>query len=145
ARRETGIMSDHRALVRPPANPEADPGEPRAVRGVGRLVRRFFRFLGILLAIAMFGFLTSQHLLPPFLPSPGGVAQAAGPSLPTSDGDKKLAVCFGYADLEDGVISLNPSQPGRVAEVLVQENDEVAAGAPLLRLDDREARLRVEE
>lgn len=54
-------------------------------------------------------------------------------------------VCYGYVDLEQGCTSLNPSQPGRVERILVRENDSVAAGAPLLSLDDQAARLTVEE
>lgn len=59
--------------------------------------------------------------------------------------DAAGVVCFGHVDLEHGVTSLFPTQPGRVVEVLAQENDEVAAGAPLVRFDDRAARLRVTE
>jgi multidrug resistance efflux pump len=65
-----------------------------------------------------------------------GAAPVAGP---------QGLVCFGYVDVENGVTSLYPLQPGRVAEVPVRENDAVAAGAILLRLDDRQARLRVHE
>jgi multidrug resistance efflux pump len=54
-------------------------------------------------------------------------------------------VCFGHVDLEYGVTGLAPTLPGRVAELLVRENDEVAAGTVLLRLEDRAARLRVAE
>jgi multidrug resistance efflux pump len=54
-------------------------------------------------------------------------------------------VCLGYIDLEPGVTSLSPLQPGRVTEVLVHENDRVVAGAVLLRLGDTEPRLRVAE
>jgi multidrug resistance efflux pump len=43
------------------------------------------------------------------------------------------------------VQALAPTQPGRVAAVLVQENQEVEAGAVLIRLEDRPARLRVAE
>src|SRR5207302_11068638 len=46
---------------------------------------------------------------------------------------------------ESSVTSLSPLQPGRVTKVLVHENDAVAAGAVLLRLDDRSARLQVAE
>ena len=49
-------------------------------------------------------------------------------------------VCFGAAALEHGVVSLSPLQPGRVVEVMVAENQEVAQGAELLRLDDAAAR-----
>jgi multidrug resistance efflux pump len=45
--------------------------------------------------------------------------------------------CVGYADVEKGVIALTPAQPGRVAEILVHEDDAVRAGMVLLRLDDR--------
>jgi multidrug resistance efflux pump len=101
--------------------------------------------LGILLALAMGSFLMSQHVLPWVIPSPeAGVAAAAGPG-PTPEEDRKVVVCFGYADLEGGVVTLHPSQPGRVEEIPVEENQEVPAGATLLRLDDRAARLRVEE
>jgi multidrug resistance efflux pump len=54
-------------------------------------------------------------------------------------------VCFGTADLENGVASLSPLQPGRVVEVLVQENQTVAAGTVLLRLEDDLARSRLTE
>src|SRR5438477_296119 len=72
------------------------------------------------------------------------VAAAQRPARSTRDAEK-LVVCFGYADLEAGVTNLHPSQVGRVEEVLVRENDSVAAGAVLLRLDDRAARFKVEE
>ena len=38
-------------------------------------------------------------------------------------------VCFGTVDLEHGVAALTSTQPGRVAEVLVAENQQVAQGA----------------
>ncbi len=54
-------------------------------------------------------------------------------------------VCTGYVDLEHGVRSLAPLRPGRVAEVLAKENQEVEAGTPLLRLDDRDVKYQVDE
>ena len=54
-------------------------------------------------------------------------------------------VALGYVDLENGVASLAPIQSGRVADLLVHENDQVEAGAALLRLDDTQARLQVAE
>jgi HlyD family secretion protein len=54
-------------------------------------------------------------------------------------------VCFGTVDLEHGVASLNPLQPGRVAEVLVAENQEVTQGAELLRMEDGIARSQLAE
>jgi multidrug resistance efflux pump len=46
-------------------------------------------------------------------------------------------VCFGYVDVEPGLTALYPLQPGRVEEVLIQENQAVKAGTVLLRLDKR--------
>jgi HlyD family secretion protein len=54
-------------------------------------------------------------------------------------------VCFGYVDLDGGVRTLAPLQPGRVAEVLVREGDTVSTGAVLLRLENHRARLHVEQ
>jgi multidrug resistance efflux pump len=54
-------------------------------------------------------------------------------------------VCYGVVDLELGVTALGPLQPGRVAEVLVEENQAVPAGAVLLRLEDGAARSRLAE
>jgi HlyD family secretion protein len=52
-------------------------------------------------------------------------------------------VCLGTVDLEHGVASLLPLQPGRVAEVLVSENEHVSQGTELLRLDDTIAHSRL--
>src|SRR5262245_50438605 len=52
---------------------------------------------------------------------------------------------FGFVDVEGGVVPLAPVQPGRVAEVLVGENAEVEAGAPLFRLDDAQAQVKVRQ
>lgn len=54
-------------------------------------------------------------------------------------------VCFGHVDVEPGVTALHPVQPGRVAEVLCQEDDSVKAGTVLFRLDDRRAQLLVRQ
>jgi multidrug resistance efflux pump len=54
-------------------------------------------------------------------------------------------VCFGHVDLRHGTAPLSPLRPGRVAEVLVEENDEVREGTPLVRLDSKLAGLQVEE
>jgi len=66
---------------------------------------------------------------------------AAAPAAPGREG----FVCFGTVDLERGVASLYPLQPGRVAEVLVAANQEVAQGAELLRMEDGIARNRLAE
>ncbi|TMQ32591.1 MAG: biotin/lipoyl-binding protein [Planctomycetota bacterium] len=63
----------------------------------------------------------------------------------TAAGKLQRVVCLGDVDLEHGVTSLSVLQPGRVSEVLVHENDSVAAGAVLLRLDDSVARLQLME
>jgi multidrug resistance efflux pump len=54
-------------------------------------------------------------------------------------------VCFGTVDLEHGVASLRPLQPGRVAEVLVGESQHVRRGAVLLRLEDAASLSRLAE
>src|SRR5262245_46883735 len=54
-------------------------------------------------------------------------------------GDPLRVVAFGHVDVEFGVRSLYPLQPGRVADVPVHEGDTVRSGAPLLTLDERPA------
>jgi multidrug resistance efflux pump len=54
-------------------------------------------------------------------------------------------VCIGYVDVELGLTSLYPLQPGRVLTVAVAETDHVSAGAVLLQLDDSQAKLRLRE
>lgn len=68
-------------------------------------------------------------------------------SAPSADSaiSTEAVVCFGTVDLEHGVTSLSPLQPGRVAEILVRENQAVPAGTELLRLDDGAARSRLLE
>jgi multidrug resistance efflux pump len=66
------------------------------------------------------------------------------PVEPILSADEPVA-CFGHVDVKHGVTSLYPTQPGRVAEVRVEENETVKAGAVLLRLDDTVARLRIQE
>src|SRR5947209_8937671 len=61
-------------------------------------------------------------------------------SQPTDAVQPPAVVCLGYVDLEPSVTSLTVLQPGRVTEVLVHENDRVAAGAALVRMDDASAR-----
>jgi multidrug resistance efflux pump len=55
-------------------------------------------------------------------------------------------VAFGHVDVEGGVIPLTPAVPGgRVAELFVNEGESVPAGSVLLRLDDTQARAKVNE
>jgi HlyD family secretion protein len=53
-------------------------------------------------------------------------------------------VCTGYVDLEHGIRSLAPLRPGRVAEILVKENQHVEAGTAVLRLEDEDAKLQLQ-
>jgi multidrug resistance efflux pump len=52
---------------------------------------------------------------------------------------------FGYVDSENGIISLSPSQLGTITHVLVKENQEVKKNAVLLRVDNKLAKLKVDE
>src|SRR5438876_9539280 len=63
----------------------------------------------------------------------GSLPVQTQPQLPRGEG----ATSIGYADVEGGISSLYPTQTGRVAEVMVKEDDAVKAGDPLLRLDSR--------
>src|SRR5262249_540741 len=63
---------------------------------------------------------------------------------PVLEGER-YGVGFAHADVEPGVTSLNPTQLGRVREVLVTENQFVPAGTELLCLDSEAARARVQE
>jgi multidrug resistance efflux pump len=103
------------------------------------------RFVIVLVLVMMIGTVLVHRALSS---GPGGAVQrpeaGARQSVAARDAEK-LVVCFGYADLEAGVTNLHPSQVGRVMEVPVRENDTVAAGSVLLRLDDRAAQNKVEE
>src|SRR5262249_44111996 len=68
-----------------------------------------------------------------------------GPEADTLPPPDQGVVCFGHVDVEHGITSLYPLQPGRVVEVLARETQPVKAGAVLLRLDDALARQRVRE
>jgi multidrug resistance efflux pump len=103
--------------------------------------RGWFLFLVAASAVTS---LAGWHFLPRFVPS-AATPSAGQTSSPVPEAENKLVVCWGYADLEEGVTLLHPSQSGRVAEVPVKENQTVPAGAVLLRLDDRAARFRVTE
>jgi multidrug resistance efflux pump len=54
-------------------------------------------------------------------------------------------VCFGHVDVAHGVISLYPTQPGRVEAVPIEENQRVKKGDILVQLDDRLAKLLVDQ
>ena len=54
-------------------------------------------------------------------------------------------VCLGYVDVEAGVTPLNPVMPGKVAEVLAEEEKTYHAGDLLLSMDPERAKLRLQE
>lgn len=69
------------------------------------------------------------------------------PVTSTATPTKKL-VCLGYADTEDPIVRIFPDnfpQPCKVTKVLAFEGDHVKAGQPLLELDDRIPKLRIQE
>src|SRR5262249_17979190 len=68
-----------------------------------------------------------------------------GPEADTLPPPDQGGVCLGHVDVEHGITSLYPLQPGRVVEVLARETQSVKAGDVLLRLDDALARQRVRE
>lgn len=77
-----------------------------------------------------------------------GVPPATGshdPEKSTISAEEKGIVCFGQVDLLRGVTALVPLQPGRVAEILVEEGQTVAQGDVLVRLEDGPAKSRVAE
>ena len=66
-------------------------------------------------------------------------ADPAGQTTPSRDKE----FCFGLVDYERGTLQLTPQQAGRVVKVLVKENDPVKAQAPILLLEDDQAKARV--
>ncbi|MFL5244526.1 MAG: HlyD family secretion protein [Gemmataceae bacterium] len=61
-----------------------------------------------------------------------------GPGAGASD---SLLVGIGYVDTKRGMISLFPTEQGRVVDVLVDESAKVAKGTPLLKIDDQAAKM----
>ena len=76
---------------------------------------------------------------------PPATDPAAESAAASGEPARRFVVAFGHVDVEGGVIGLNPTQPGRVVDVVVRENEEVAKGRVLLRLDDTLARQRLRE
>jgi multidrug resistance efflux pump len=107
---------------------------------------RFFRYVLLLaLVVLVMATVAGPAGWIPDLTSNEHAAVPPGADVLPSARDVKMVVCTGYADLEYGVTSLYPSQPGRVVAIPVHENDRVSAGAVLLRLDDSQAQLRLDE
>jgi HlyD family secretion protein len=95
------------------------------------------QFLKLAGALALLGSLAACAL-----PAPGGAAQAPAPTpvAPAPDRIVADAIVIPARGVEVAFES-----DGTVAEVLVQEGDVVAAGAPLARLDTSDLELRVAE
>lgn len=72
-------------------------------------------------------------------------SHAGGPDGAAPEPPDQGVVCFGHVDVEHGITSLYPLQPGRVVEVMARETQLVKAGEVLLRLDDTLARQRLRE
>jgi multidrug resistance efflux pump len=108
--------------------------------GVPSRVTRWFWSLGLTLVVGSAA--GTSWVLKHGTASESVVAGQTGAS--SSSGGAGL-VCYGHVDVDGGVQALAPTQPGRVAAVVVQENQEVEAGTVLIRLEDRPARLRVAE
>lgn len=70
---------------------------------------------------------------------------SAGDASATDDDAEEGVVCTGFVDLEHGVRSLAPLRPGRVAAILAHETQHVEAGAPILRLEDDDAKFQLAE
>ena len=99
-----------------------------------RLRWLFLPASAIVLAVTGAGALHNYQTITP-------VIAAASPGEETAE----PILCFGHVDVEPGLTALAPERAGRVAAVLVHENQTVEAGELLLRLDDRSARLQVEQ
>jgi multidrug resistance efflux pump len=103
-----------------------------------RFVRNCFLGVGVLAAsVAGTGWVLHNGA--------GDSSAKAGETATASVSQTAGVVCFGHVDVEPGVTSLYPVQPGRVADVLVSEDDSVKAGTVLFRLDDRRAKLLVRQ
>jgi multidrug resistance efflux pump len=74
-----------------------------------------------------------------------GAAHPGQATAPADGAAIASVACFGHVDVEEGITSLYPSQPGRVEQVNVKENQEVKAGVVLLSLDKRLAELLVKQ
>src|SRR5262249_51268033 len=112
-----GARHAHRHLRRPRLSPRGRPAEPARARGRVRQERWAMKWRGgllFLLGVSAVTSLACWRFLPRFVP-PAMTPSAGEASAPVPE--NKLVVCYGYADLEEGITLLDPSQSGRVAEV----------------------------
>ena len=100
--------------------------------------RRRIPGLGFLIAAAIL--ILSIAGVAWWLYRPKGSEAAGGPGLADLD-----VVCLGRVDGLTPVASLEPSIPGKVAEIYVSEGQPVKPGEKLLKLDDEALRLKEEE
>ncbi len=100
--------------------------------------KHWFNYRWLLAGATLAGLLT-------FLGTRFGRVSAAAPAAAESAAGDEAVACFGHVDVNHGVTSLYPTQPGRVAAVLVEEEQAVKAGDVLVRLEDTVPALRVAE
>jgi multidrug resistance efflux pump len=60
---------------------------------------------------------------------------------PTASSSDSMVVGIGSVDVKGGLVSLYPNQTGKVTDILVEEGAKVAKGTPLLKMDDRAAKI----
>jgi multidrug resistance efflux pump len=93
--------------------------------------RRRFPWLLVLGVLLLLGTATGARLA---MSAGAGESPKLAPAPATTSITKPVAIA--YVDVETGLTPLYPLQPGRVVEVLLEENKVVEAGTPLFRLDD---------
>jgi multidrug resistance efflux pump len=101
-------------------------------------LRRHLPGIGIILAVALLIFSIAGVAW--WLYRPRSADPGSGPALADLD-----VVCLGRVDGLTPVASLEPSIPGKVAEVFVAEGQWVKVGEKLLRLEDESLKLKVDE
>lgn len=79
------------------------------------------------------------------LASKDNLSPVNGSETQSQDQALSKVVLSGFVDVEDGIISLYPLQPGRVRKLLAQENQVVKAGTELLSLEDTVANFKVQQ
>jgi multidrug resistance efflux pump len=104
---------------------------PRLAPAEAPARRRRFPWLLVLGVLLLLGSATGARLA---MNSSGGADNPKLAPAPARPESKQVAVA--HVDVESGLTPLYPVQPGRVVEVMLEENKVVEAGTPLFRLDD---------